>query len=399
MGRAGAAAFEALAHLAETGTPPDDPAVASRFSAGLGDSLGRVRRETLPFLTAGGSDLQFVHGPYGRGKTHFLRTLSHCAREQGFVTAYVDCADGESPFRSLRSTYRSISRAMTPPDERRFFSTSGVGKAVEARFTTRGADLIQDLRRDRSLTPDFRNVVVAHCTHGLEARGDEELADDLEALLSASLTYRVTVGGLYRDWPGLPRPLGKITKRNAAAWLRSLLLLPRQLGYPGLIVLFDETETVLNRGGARARQQHLAHIRTFVDHLATGAYRGCAVYYAVAEEFLDTAREGLGALAQRIERVQPPGGGNGRNPRAVWVDVEELTVPGTRDPRFFEELTERVLELGIETGVEASMAAAIRDSLRRRARSWADALNEGRVRDFVKHAASKVSSRLSPNGA
>ena len=70
--------------------------------------------------------------------------------------------------------------------------------------------------------------------------------------------------------------------------------------------MFDETETVLNRGSPRQRLRHLAHIRTFVDHLATGSYRGCAVYYAVAEEFIDTARDDLDALAQGIDRAQAP---------------------------------------------------------------------------------------------
>ena len=394
-----ASPFEVLAHLAATGTPPDDAAAAARFSAGLQETLERLERETFPFLAAGGSELQFVHGHYGRGKTHFLKTLSHAACKRGFVTAYVDCADGESPFKSLRSTYRSIAARMEPPPtERQFFGTSGVARVVEDLFTGKSrstqADIIRRRRMDRSLCADFRNLVVAHCTHGLQAHGDEELADDLEALLSASPTYHVTVGGLYRAHPGLPRPLGKIVRRNAAAWLRSLLSLPHLLGYPGLIVLFDETETVLYRESPRRRQRHLAHIRTFVDHLATGAYRGCAVYYAVAEEFIDTARDDLGALAQRIDRVRAQTGYERRNPRAVWVDIDELTFPGPRDPRFFDELADRILELGIEAGLDASGLPAIRHDIRRRASSYVHALNEGRVRDFVKDTAAAVARHV-----
>lgn len=165
------------------------------------------------------------------------------------------------------------------------------------------------------------------------------------------------------------------------------------LGYPGLVVLFDETETVLNRGSSRQRQRHLAHVRTFVDHLATGAYRGCAVYYAVAEEFIDTARDDLGALAQRIDRVQAPNGydlHDRRNPRAVWVDIDELTYPGPRDPRFFDELADRILELGLEAGLDASVLPAIRDAIGRNASSYVHALNEGRVREFVKDTAGMV---------
>ena len=65
---------EMLAHLAEHGTPPGGDADVIRVSAGLQQTLGRVARETLPFVAAGGSDLQFVFGPNGRGKTHYLKS-------------------------------------------------------------------------------------------------------------------------------------------------------------------------------------------------------------------------------------------------------------------------------------------------------------------------------------
>ena len=60
--------LQMLAHLAELGTPPDDGAAVLRVSAGLRNSLERIERETLPFIAAGGGELQFVYGPYGRGE-------------------------------------------------------------------------------------------------------------------------------------------------------------------------------------------------------------------------------------------------------------------------------------------------------------------------------------------
>ena len=118
----------------------------------------------------------------------------------------------------------------------------------------------------------------------------------LEALLANTPTFRVTLGTLYREYPQLPRPLGKLARRNAAVWLRSVLSLPLVLGYNGLVVLFDETEAALRSTRpwsslSRRQQAHLAHIRTFVDHMATGAFRGCAIYYAVTEEFIEIARQ------------------------------------------------------------------------------------------------------------
>ena len=394
--------LEALAHLAEMGTPPDDGAAVLDVSAGLRESLERLELETLPFVAGGGSEIQFVFGPYGRGKTHFLKAVSEWVRQRGFVTAYVDCMDGQSPFMSLIETYRAIAARMTPPETHEFFGTTGIAQVVEAQFTDRDPAgqraLITHLKADKALSPDFRNLVLAYCTEGVVDGSDEYLADTLKALLAHIPTYRVTLGTLYRKYPHLPRPLGKLARRNAAVWLRSLVSLPRALGYRGLLVLFDETETVLLRSRRRRQQAHLAHIRTFVDHMATGAFRGCAIYYAVTEEFIDIADRNLGALSQRIERVQVPEMDDTRNPRAIWVGIDELTRPGPQDPRFFEELAERIVHIGRKSGLDHSDATRIRALQQGRARRYAEDINEGRVRDFVKETAALVLRNVNDAG-
>ena len=397
-----AAPLELLAHLAELGTPPDDGAAVLRVSAGLRDSLERIERETLPFIAAGGGEIQFVFGPYGRGKTHFLKALAQWASERGCVTAYVD---SQRPFESLVETYRAIAAGMMPPGTHRFFAASGIARTIEARFT--GLDAIEQraviagLKADRALSPDFRNLVVAYCTEAVAGCGGEDLADRLEALLANTPTFRVTLSALYREYPQLPRPLGKLARRNAAVWLRSALSLPQVLGYNGLVVLFDETEAALRSSRpwsslSRRQQGHLAHIRTFVDHMATGAFRGCAIYYAVTEEFIDIAGRNLGALSQRIERTRPPELDENSNPRAVWVNIDELTDPGPQDPRFFVDLGDRIIKIGLKAGLRPSDAGLVAHSLKEVGDRYANYITEGRVREFVKEAAALVAQKVAP---
>ena len=393
--------LEILAHLAEVGTPPEDGADVIRVSAGLQQTLERFARETLPFIAAGGGDLQFVFGPYGRGKTHFLKALSQWAQAHGFVTAHVDCHDNQSPFKELAETYRAIAGRMASPgesDTRSFFGVSGIGRVIEASFVGRDdagrRELVERVRTDRALAADFRNLVLAYCTEAVLGGDDEELCERLEALLAATPTYGVTLGELYRAYQDLPRPLGKLGRRNAVIWLRALLSLPRVLGYAGLVVLFDETETALSRGSPRQRQRHLAHVRTFIDHMATGAFQGCGVYYAVAEEFIVDAKAHLQALSQRIERVQLPDAPN--NPRAVWVSLDEVTVPGPQEPAFFQELAGRIVEIGREAGLSAADADRILHQLESFASSYAlENINGGAVREYVKEAAARVAQGLS----
>ena len=58
-----------LAHLAAHGTPPDAH-TAQRMSVGLEATLARFDSEVFPYLAAGGTEVQFVYGANGRGKTH-----------------------------------------------------------------------------------------------------------------------------------------------------------------------------------------------------------------------------------------------------------------------------------------------------------------------------------------
>lgn len=388
---------ELLGHLAANGTPPADGLAVSRLSVGLEASLDRFAHETLPFIASGGAELQFICGAYGRGKTHYLRALSHYARERHFVTAYVDCSDNQVAFGSMAETYRAIADGMTPPQDLPFFSNAGITKIIEAQFSGNGIKeqraLIDRVKKNRALVADFRNLVRAYCTAAVGGEGDEDLAEALEALLAATPSYRMPFRELYRRYQDLPRPLGKLVPRNAAIWLRALLSLPQVLGYRGLLVCFDETETILQHGSNLRRQIHLAHIRTFIDHLAAGAFRGCAVYYAVAEDFEEMAKS-LGALTQRIERFRVPELQEDRNPRAVSVYLDELTVPAPHDHRFFETLAQRILDIGRDAGLSRSTPDQLMEEFALENENAQETIYEGGVRQFVKTAAGKIIRHL-----
>ena len=389
--------LQAIVQLAESGTPPDAE-LALRMSVGLGEAIAQAERETLPFVAAGGASLQFIDAPYGRGKTHFLKALQQAAIQAGFVTAYVDCGDSHSPFQSLDTTYRSIAAAMQAPNGDRKHLSRGVAGVIEASFGKRGNGELKEinarLRNSADLAPDYRNVALAYASEVASSSPRDGLVEDLRALLLASLTYKQSMGRLYTTHRHLPRPMGKLMKRNAGVWLRSLFCLPETLGYPGLVVLFDETEPSVSGLSLRKRLQHLAHLRTFVDHMAVGAFRGCAVYCTVVGDFSEFAGQYLGALQQRIERVRVPRLRTKPNPRAVSVALDELTSPGPGSPEFYLALGAKIVELGREAGLPAAEVQRIRAVLRKHAEKQAVSIRDGAVREFVKRAAGEVVQRI-----
>jgi len=379
-------ARDILRRLAQYGVL-DVPEVAARLSTGLDGFVARWERETLPFIAAGGSELRFVEGPYGRGKTHFLQVLETHARRAGFVTARV--GTDAKPFAALQDTYRQVARAMTA-------SAAGNNAHCGLAHLLAGlnAEQLATFQQTARGNPGFRNLITAYARRVQAGRVDEPVTHDLRALLMHDTNRRVTFGELFRLDRQLPRPLGRLGKRNAAVWLRSLLTLPRQLGFKGLVVLFDETgaDLHLRPEPLRARQQHMANLRNLVDHLATGGIPGCSVVYATTNDFIQMAFEDYPAMWQRVARLEetspfaePP-----RNPRAVWCRLDELTEPSPAESDFFLELGGKLLELGSEAGVSQTRLAFARKNLPGFSEEMSGNITQGAVRQFIKRMANEI---------
>jgi hypothetical protein len=108
----------------------------------------------------------------------------------------------------------------------------------------------------------------------------------------------------------------------------------------------------------------------------------------VVEDFIEIAHEHLTALSQRIERLRLSWTADGRNPRAIWVDLDELTVPGPRDKRFFKELADRIVGLGRDAGLSPEAGERVLFELIPVATEYAgQSILEGSVREYVKVAA------------
>lgn len=387
---------EIIAKLASTGTPPDSES-ALKFSVGLEKTLRLFEKETMSFAADGGAELRFVCAPYGRGKTHLLRTLQLLARKRGFVTAFVDCHWGQAPFAAFSDTYRIVANNLLPPGQSTGFATRmGPDAVIEEALGTcemnEGKRRVKHVFKDPHLACDFRNLAAAYGVKVLQGRQSDSPGSELRALLRSDVSYKVKVSDLYREDSSLPRPIGKLVRRNAAAWLRSLASLPASMGYPGLAVFFDETEQTLSllRAGPKKRRMHLANLRNFVDHMALGNFRGCVIYYAVVEEFLEVTKNELEALSQRIERVRLGDGGECSNPRAVWMDLDELTSPSPGNIEFYTRLGQNILNIGIEAGLTESHSGKIEKELRDLGCRCCQSINVGVVREFVKTAASHV---------
>ena len=77
--------------------------------------------------------------------------------------------------------------------------------------------------------------------------------------------------------------------------------------------------------------------------MAVGSMPGAVIVYAVTHDLLEHAARDYPALAQRISRVSeqdewnrvPP------NPRAIWSQLDHLTIPARSSRMFYQRLLDR----------------------------------------------------------
>lgn len=384
-----------LHRLAQYGTL-DDPEVALRLSTGLDGFLKRWESEVLPFMAAGGAELRFVEGPYGRGKTHFLQALEVTAQRAGFATSRVECGLQQKPFGSLEETYRVVADNLSAAMPHRNGNGPGLGGILAALPEAQLAKYQNSPRGN----PAYRNLVLTYAKRARLGGRHDAVTSSLRALLHNDSNRRVTFGEFFAAASQLgvhvPRPLGKMTKRNAAVWLRSLLSLPRRLGYKGLVVLFDETGADLSFkshfGSFGDHQRHLANLRNLVDQLATGGTPGCSVIYATTRDLVEIARQDYPALSQRVERREEltAFGEAAPNPRAIWCRLDELTDPNPDSSKFFEHLGEKLVQLAQDAGLPEKRWISVSGQLAWRAEKMAQNLTQSAVREFVKTTAANL---------
>jgi len=368
-------ARDILQQLAAYGTPSSGDQVLE-LSVGLESFIKRWKGEILPFVQNGGAELKFIEGPYGRGKTHCLLAMQAAAAEMGFATCLVDCGMEQPPFASLSETYRAVARNLTAPKHE--------SRGLAAMLKAASDDEVRALHEKSREHLAFANLCSEYAKRAKAGPMQHELAGNLRALLMHDTGWPVTFRELYRT-PGIRRPLGRIGKRNASSWLRSLLLLPKRLGYAGLVVLFDETGADLHQGRSAVRRvrEHLAHLRQLVDQIATGGLPGVAVVYASTPDFVRNAADDYPALHQRVARVSADDESLPSNPRAVWCGLDELTVPSSHTNEFFLLLGQRLIDVGREAGVASSQLSAVSRLLPTLATQH-NTLVQGAVREFVK---------------
>jgi hypothetical protein len=320
------------------------------FAVGL-DGLEPTVDQELKAVRQGRGTFKAVRGEYGGGKTFFGRWLQERAKRQGFATAEVQISETETPLHRLEKVYRRLVEHLSTAD----CPAGALRGVVDAWFYT----LEQDVLADGTVNETNTEAVVARTNDLMEQRLSA-VTNQAPAFAAVLRAYRRALlaqdkplaDGLIGWLSGEPNIAaqvkraaavkGEIDHFGALSFLQGLLVVLRDSGYSGLLLVLDEVET-LQRVRSDARDKALNALRQLIDEIDAGRFPGLYLLITGTAAFFDGPQGArrLAPLAQRIH-VDFTDDPHFDNPRAVQIrlpgfDLQKLCDVGRRIRDIYAE--------------------------------------------------------------
>lgn len=283
--------------------------VIPAYSVGIQAWLDRLTQTYLRGLCRKNAHFKIVLAPYGGGKTHFLMSLGTRALDEGFAVAYIACGPGSSLDNPL-DLYRNFAKQLQLPGEG---TAPGIRSLVRQIVQRKRAQIqehevpypdaaferwLLQVRDGQHPENAFGRVMV----EALKSAWDPSL----DLLGDAALRWlQGDLDTLTKDERQSLR-LGNITANMRADFGRNLLLsmirFTREAGVHGVVLLFDEVETLFTARG-KSLLRVLSAMRVLVD-LPSGVPGGVpmlGIFSAVPDVLNELGR--YPALQQRLAVV------------------------------------------------------------------------------------------------
>jgi hypothetical protein len=283
-----------------------------------------VLEETLSNVASGQAAFKAVRGDYGCGKTFFARWLQERARQRGFAVSEVQISETETPLHRLETVYRRlIEHLSTATTETAAFRSVVDGwlytleedaiaagtdpQDAEALFLAGDSLMEKRLAQVSRTSATFAAVLRAY-RRTLHA-GDAATAEGLLAWLGGQPNIAASV-------KRAAQIKGDVDHFTALNFLQGLLVILRDSGHSGLVLVLDEIET-LQRVRSDAREKGLNALRQFIDEVDSGRFPGLFLVITGTPAFYDGS-QGIRKLAPLAQRLDTHFDEDGRfdNPRA-----------------------------------------------------------------------------------
>jgi hypothetical protein len=300
-----------------------------RFATAVDSELDSVR--------AGSGVLKAVRGEYGSGKTFFARWLQERAKRGGFAVAEVQISETETPLHRLETVYRRLMERLSTADQEQ----GAFRSIVDAWFFSLEEDLLQEnggKQLEESALLEQTNELMEKRLVSITKMAPS-FAATLRAYRSALAEGNVAEAEALLAWVAGQPNVSATAKRRAGikgdvdhfgalSFLQGLLVMLRDAGYAGLLVVLDEVET-LQRVRGDIREKSLNALRQLIDEVYSGRFQGLYLLVTGTPAFFD-GPQGIQRLPPLAQRLHVEFGAEDRfdNPRAVQVRLRNFDTKG-----------------------------------------------------------------------
>ena len=363
------------ATLLKRGRPPAGTEALRSISAGIDPLAGFIGAHYFKeYIAIGGSKIKFVTGKPGSGKTHLLRLLSAEARDLGFITVHISAKDVW--LNDFKEIYAQI------------LSQSDLNLCLERCAALVAAELGHDYA---SIPAGMKFVDYLSSIGELDALTKKEIRNQLRNMfiqnpiidnnfaIACSLLTGCALGHpmlensnitLLTSWMagakdvklaalrGLGMSPSRITKFNARHMLRSLMETVKMAGFPGVIVMIDNMEALINatsldniRYTKLRRDDVYESIRELIDDIDT--LRNIMFFFAFDRILLDDEQAGLKSYQALWMRMQNEIVSSRFNKFTDFYDMDKYA-ESAYDRETLIDMSARIADFVSRAGVEAA---------------------------------------------
>ncbi len=281
------------------------------FAVGIEKHRGEIHR-ILELCQQGSGEIKFLRGGYGCGKTFMARTAVLDAQSKGFVTSFVVVSDNDLHFHKFDDVYGKVMLNLSTPSCPR----SAFGFILD-QWVAKIEDKLIDMGADED-APDFDEKVQQRLQQELSAltggKAPQDFIRVIQTIFELKQEGNFADAGSLLSWLSGSKNIsanvkrkagvkGEITSTDALSYLRGVLEIVKAVGYSGLLIVIDETETIL-RMRSDIRHKSLNGLRQIVD--CASDFPGLMWLFTGTKEFFDSKKgvAGLAPLDQRLRFQQ-----------------------------------------------------------------------------------------------
>jgi hypothetical protein len=335
--------------------------------------------QELETVRAGSGVFKAVRGEYGSGKTFFARWLQERAKRREFATAEVQISETETPLHRLETVYRRLVERLATSNsdcgafrtvidnwfftlEEDVLAVGDVDPNDSAKLLDRTNELMEQRLASIAKTAPFFAVALRGYRRAVSL-GEAGIAEGVIAWLMA----QPNVAASTKRFAGVKEDIDHF---GALSFLQGLLVVLRDSGHSGLVVVLDEVET-LQRVRGDVRDKGLNALRQLIDEVYSGRFPGLYLLITGTPAFFDGPQGShrLAPLAQRLE-VDFATDPRFDNQRAVQIrlrgfDLESLTDVGKKVRDIFAESSTRLEQVRLlaDDAYIRDLAAAVTGDL------------------------------------